>query len=193
MPYTETPFTFTDLPGLSQKQLDLHLKLYGGYVKNVNAIEEKIKEYKIDSAANAIALSEITRRYAFEFNGMRLHEYYFEQLGGNGMMPSAGQLIEALSATWGSPENWLTEIKAMAAMRGIGWVLTVLDNKNHQPHNIWISDHEIGHLAGCHIIFALDLWEHAFMIDYIPATKGEYVNAYLQNVNWNVVNGRIVK
>lgn len=190
MTYTEQSFNLPELKGLSTKQIEVHLKLYAGYVKNVNAINEKVAELKKDSEKNAIALSELTRRYGFEWNGMRLHEYYFESLGGNGEL-SGGKLSSALEKAFGSTDSFLAELKAMGAMRGIGWVLLVLDEKTDALKLIWVSDHEIGHLAGTKIILAMDMWEHAFMVDYLPAQKGDYVSAFLANVNWKVVESRI--
>jgi Fe-Mn family superoxide dismutase len=187
--YQEATFALESLTGLSPKQIEVHLKLYAGYVKNVNALEEKITALKADSTGNALALSELTRRYAFEWNGMRLHEYYFEALGGSGdVTPSP--LTEALTSTWGSTDAWHTEFKALGLMRGIGWVLLVKDDRTGQLRNIWVSDHEIGHLAGAHIILALDVWEHAFMVDYLPAERSNYIDAWFSNLNWDTIAKR---
>ncbi|HCC84005.1 TPA: superoxide dismutase [Candidatus Uhrbacteria bacterium] len=196
MPYTEQQFNLPELTGLSAKQIEVHLKLYAGYVKNVNAVKAKIAEYMVDSTANALAVAELTRRFGFEFNGMRLHELYFEALGGNGIpAPSnspiaGGGLCEALVAQYGSVENWLAEFKAMGVMRGIGWVLLTYDEKGQVFHNVWVSDHELGHLADTKIIIAMDVWEHAFMVDYVPAQKADYVSAFLANLKWDVVESR---
>lgn len=192
MPYTEQQFNLPELKGLSPKQIEVHLKLYAGYVKNVNAITEKITELKADSEKNALALSELKRRFGFEFNGMRLHELYFEAFGGDGVM-SDGQLTAALAAQWGSVENWLAEFKAVGMMRGIGWTLLVFDAKNIKFHNIWVSDHEVGHLGDLRIIVAMDVWEHAFMIDYLPAQRPDYINAFFQNLRWDICEGRFSK
>jgi Fe-Mn family superoxide dismutase len=184
--YQEATFNLPVMTGLSNKQLEVHLKLYAGYVKNVNALEQKITELKADSATNALALSELTRRYAFEWNGMRLHEYYFEALGGNGeIFPSP--LTEAITQTWGSVEAWQAEFQAMGVMRGIGWVLLMKDDRTGQLRNIWISDHELGHLAGGKVMLALDVWEHAFMVDYLPAERAQYIQAWFSNLNWQTV------
>ncbi len=187
--YTEQKFELTELPGLSAKQIDVHLKLYAGYVKNVNAIAAKIDELKADSEKNMLALSELTRRYAFEFNGMRLHELYFEALGGDGAM-GEGKLAKAIAKQWGSAVAFMAELKAVGLMRGIGWVLLVRDAKGKTMRIIWVSDHEVGHLAGTDVLLAMDMWEHAFMVDYLPAQKGDYIGAFLKNLNWSVVEGR---
>ncbi len=189
MPYTEQQFNLPELTGLSAKQIEVHLKLYAGYVKNVNAVKAKIAEYMTDSTANALAIAELTRRFGFEFNGMRLHELYFEALGGNGELTDS-ELTKALAAQYGSVENWLAEFKAMGVMRGIGWVLLTYDEKGKTFNNVWVSDHELGHLADTKIIIAMDVWEHAFMVDYVPAQRADYVAAFLANLKWEVIEAR---
>lgn len=188
MSYTEKSFALPEMPGLSTKQIEAHLKLYAGYVKNVNAVAGKIDEYKKDMDANAIAIAELTRRYGFEWNGMRLHEIYFSSLGGDGSMN--GPFADAITAFYGSIEAWKMEVKAMAMMRGIGWVLLVLDRATNTMRNVWVSDHEVGHLAGCDVLFALDVWEHAYLVDYLPAQRADYVTAFFANLNWSAVEER---
>lgn len=190
MTYAEQSFNLPEMQGLSAKQIEAHLKLYAGYVKNVNAIEAKLAEYKKDSETHAIALSELMRRYGFEWNGMRLHELYFASLGGDGSM--TGPLADALASQYGSLEGWKAEMKAIAMMRGIGWVLLVRDQTTKNLRNIWVSDHEIGHLAGCDVLFALDVWEHAYLLDYLPAQRADYVAAVFANVKWSTVEARFV-
>lgn len=187
--YQEATFNLPEMIGLSAKQIEIHLKLYAGYVKNVNALETKISELKADSSANALALSELTRRYAFEWNGMRLHEYYFEALGGNGEM-TPSPFTEAITQTWGSVEAWKAEFQAMGVMRGIGWVLLMKDTRTEELKNVWISDHEIGHLSGGTVLLALDVWEHAFMVDYVPADRAKYIEAWFSNLKWETVAQR---
>ena len=188
MQYTEQQFNLPAMEGLSAKQIEVHLKLYAGYVKNVNAIMAKLEELKQDSEKNALALSELKRRFGFEFDGMRLHELYFETLGGDGQ--PVGELVDALAKQWGSFEAWANEFKAMGAIRGIGWVLLTYDPKGQMFHNVWVSDHELGHLATLPIIIAMDMWEHAFMVDYVPAQKGDYVAAFMKNLHWDKLSAR---
>ncbi len=190
MPYIEQSFNLPEMTGLSTKQMEAHFKLYAGYVKNVNAVAAKIDEYKKDSEANAAAISELTRRYAFEWNGMRLHEIYFAGLGGDGSI--IGPLADAIAGYYGSIDTWKADVKAMAMMRGIGWVLLVLDRTTNTMRNIWVSDHEVSHLAGCDILFALDVWEHAYLLDYMPAQRADYVNAVFANVNWAAAETRFI-
>ena len=179
------------MKGLSKKQVEVHLKLYGGYVKNVNAIMDKVTLLKKDSEKNALALSELMRRFGFEFNGMRLHELYFEALGGKGEKELKGEALEkALAKQYGSFEKWLKEFSAMGLMRGIGWVLLTYDPKAKRFHNVWVSDHEVGQLGSLPILLAMDMWEHAFMVDYLPAQKGDYISAFFKNLSWKTVETR---
>lgn len=186
--YQEEQFSLPELKGISARQIEAHLKLYAGYVKNSNALMSKITELKADSDANALVLAELKRRFGFEFDGMRLHELYFSALGGDGSMQ--GALAEALAKQWGSLDAWLAEFKAVGAMRGIGWALLTYDAKSGIFHNVWVSDHELGHLAGLPILLAMDVWEHAFLLDYLPAERMTYINAFFQNLRWDVVEAR---
>jgi len=187
--YTEQQFDLKSIDGLSERQIDAHLKLYSGYVKNVNTLETKIREYAIDSEAHAIALSEIKRRLGFEFDGMRLHEYYFEALGG-AKEKEAPTLLGLLEKQYGS-EGFIKEFKAVCMMRGVGWALLYHDTKIEHFHIAWVSDHELGHLAGCDIILAMDVWEHAYLLDYLPSQRKEYVETFFNNLNWAVPEERI--
>lgn len=192
MPYIEQSFNLQAINGISEKQMEIHLKLYAGYVKNVNDITAKIDELRKDSETNLLTISELTRRYAFEWNGMRLHELYFSNLGGKDEVIE-GELANLITKQFGSIEAWKKEIKAIATMRGIGWALLVIDRSTNMLKNIWISDHEVGHLAGCDVLFALDVWEHAYLIDYIPSQRTDYIDAVLANIHWTIVENRFVK
>lgn len=169
MTYTLKTFNLTALSGISEKQINVHLGLYEGYVKQVNALQE---------TPNA-------PRFAFEFNGMRLHEYYFQQLEGRLTSLTAGSALEGIEA----------KVREVAETRGPGWVVVYFDPIINPPagglHTVFVHDHEIGGLAGLPIIFVLDMWEHAYMVDYLPADKRNYVDAFFTNINWGVVEKRL--
>ena len=162
MTYTTKTFNLPALNGLSEKQINVHLALYEGYVKNINLILE----------------NQSAGRFAFEFDGMRLHEYYFEQFEGGSIVPRADR------------QELIAKIKEMATTRGVGWVIVYFDPVAKIPHTIFVNDHELGQLAGLPIMLALDLWEHAYLIDYVPAEKKNYVDAFFANLNWDVVEKR---
>jgi superoxide dismutase, Fe-Mn family len=189
MIYTPKQFAFGTLQGISQKQLDVHIKLYEGYVKFINVIEEQQKELLKDSEKNAYALAEVTRRIGFEWNGMRMHEHYFAQWEG-AASPIVGPLADALAAQYGSIEAWQARFKGVAMMRGIGWAILSWDPVGKQFVNHFVADHELGQLNGLTTVLALDMWEHAFMVDYVPAEKAQYVDAFFANLNGSVVAQR---
>jgi Fe-Mn family superoxide dismutase len=74
--------------------------------------------------------------------------------------------------------------------RGIGWTVLYHDPKGKTVHTAWVGDHELGQLAGLPVILAMDMWEHAFMVDYLPSEKKQYIEAFLKNTNWKVVESR---
>ncbi|MEK7080119.1 MAG: Fe-Mn family superoxide dismutase [Patescibacteria group bacterium] len=199
MTYTARTFNLPELKGLSKKQIDVHLALYEGYVKHTNLILDTIKRLRDEdlptgqagAEANTFVINELRRRLGFEFDGMRMHEYYFEQLENGAVAPDENSPMgQAASEKYGNWASYITHLKEVAGTRGIGWVVTYYDPRARSLHTAFVNDHEIGQLAGLPIILAIDLWEHAFMVDYVPAEKKNYVEAFLDNVNWDVVNER---
>lgn len=191
MNYTAKTFMFGALDGISQKQLDVHIKLYEGYVKFLNTLESVQAELLKDSEKNAYALGEVTRRIGFEFNGMRMHEWYFSQWEGSASPLSADSpLGSALVAQYGSLDSWMAQFKGIAMMRGIGWAILSHDPVTKRFTNHFVADHELGQLNGLTTILALDMWEHAYMVDYTPAEKAQYVGAFFKNLNGNIVESR---
>ncbi len=197
MSYTTRTFNLPELTGLSDKQIQVHLGLYDGYVKNTNILQETLDSLEKENAPT-YAIESTRRRLGFEFNGMRMHEFYFEQLE-NGATDEArgGALDEIVSAKFGDFDNFLANFKEVAMSRGIGWTILYMDRKNKDAADVpeafvaWVSDHELGQLADTQILLALDMWEHAFMVDYTPAEKKDYVEAFFKNLNWQVVEERI--
>jgi Fe-Mn family superoxide dismutase len=194
MTYTARTFSLPELKGLSKKQIDVHLALYEGYVKHTNLIMEKIEKLRAqDAEENAYLINELRRRMGFEFDGMRMHEYYFEQFeGGAEAENPKNPLADAATEKYGSWDKFIAHIKEVAGMRGIGWTVVYFDPRGRTLHTAWVNDHELGQLAGLPIILAVDLWEHAYMVDYVPADKKSYVEAFLSNVNWTVVESRVL-
>lgn len=193
--YTATTFNLPELPGLSEKQIKVHIGLYEGYVKHVNILREQIADLTaLDKEKYAYAITETRRRLGFEFNGMRMHEYYFTQFeGGAQALTADSALARALCEKYGSVENFITHFTQVGMSRGIGWSVLYADPVAGTVHTAWVSDHELGQLGGLPIILAMDMWEHAFMVDYIPAEKKNYIEAFLKNVNWSVVDERFAK
>ena len=191
--YLPKKWDLSGLHGISDKTLEIHFGLYEGYVKNTNLLNEQIAE--LTAAGRAAGsdphFAELRRRLGFELSGMRLHEYYFGNLakGGGGQPPRA--LSNAVSAAFGDFETWKKDFVATGGMRGVGWAVAYQDPSTGNMSNHWITLHEDGGPAGLVPILVMDVWEHAFMLDYKPADRGTYIEAFFANVDWNAVAGRL--
>jgi superoxide dismutase, Fe-Mn family len=189
--YTPRTFNLPILDGISEKQVKVHLGLYEGYVKHVNLIAEKLGAVRAGTLElDPYIVAELRRRFAFEFDGMRMHEYFFEQFEGEKGGSPESALAKCVTEKYGSGEKFIEHIKEVAGTRGIGWVVVYYDKVADTVHTTFVADHEVGQLSGLPIILALDMWEHAFMVDYVPAEKKNYVEAFLKNVNWSVIEKR---
>ena len=186
--FTTKTFELGELKGLSPKTIEEHLKLYKGYVTNSNLVLNKIKEYETDMVTNQYILSELHRRFAFEFGGMRNHEYYFSCLsGGAKLLPVGSKLKKEIEKGGITFENWIENFKALAMTRGVGWAMLYYDKETGNLLTQWVDEQHIGHLVGAPPIIALDMWEHSYYLDYIPAEKKKYVEAFFANLNWEVI------
>ncbi|HEY1037476.1 MAG TPA: Fe-Mn family superoxide dismutase [Candidatus Paceibacterota bacterium] len=194
MTYSEKQFSIPELQGISAKTIEEHLKLYAGYVKHLNLIQDKVAELSADYEKNAFTIGELRRRLGFEFDGMRNHEYYFEQFeGGAAAAEKDSDFAKKIDADLGGFDAWLTGFKALAMTRGVGWAVLYFDKKTGQLVQTWIEEQHLGQLAGLDVILALDMWEHSYMLDYVPSEKKKYVEAFFSNLNWKVVEERYVK
>jgi len=190
--YEAQTFDLPTLDGISDKQIEVHLGLYAGYVKHINLLREQIADLtEKDAEKYHFAIESIRRRLGFEFNGMRMHEFYFPQFeGGATEEPKDSELGKALTEKYGSWEDFIAYFKSVCMSRGSGWATLGWDKKGNTPHVWWTADHELGALADMNILLTADVWEHAFMVDYLPAEKAQHVDAFLKNINWKVVEER---
>lgn len=192
--YTPKTFTIPALVGISQTTINEHIKLYEGYVKHVNLIQTHLAEFKTKSDENVYEIGELNRRSAFEFNGMKNHEYYFEQLeGGSKDLNPESDFGKQVMAQWRTPENFLGDIKQVAKTRGIGWAIVWKDRATGELVLNWVDEQHLGQLNSCDFIFGIDMWEHSYVADYLPSGKGKYIDDYIVNVNWEVVEARYIK
>jgi Fe-Mn family superoxide dismutase len=191
--YAPKKWDLAGLQGISDATLEMHFGLYEGYVKNANTINEKLAAIRSagDPSGADPAYAELVRRLAFEYNGMRLHEYYFDNMTKSPGEIRAGSLYDKLGDAYGGFDKWKADFVAVGEMRGVGWAIAYLDTENGQISNHWISDHENGHLAGFVPIVVLDVWEHAFIKDYKPADRGKYVEAFFANLDWKACESRL--
>ena len=186
--FEEKKFNIGELKGISAKNIEEHLKLYAGYVKNANLIVEKIGEYMADSEKNAYVIGELQRRFGFEFNGMRNHEYYFKSLeGGAKMLMQNSKLKTAIELQAPSFEIWLSGFKLLAMTRGIGWAVLYYDKQTDQFMHTWVDEQHLGQLNGLNWILGIDMWEHAYVYDYPTSEKKKYVEAFFENLNWEAI------
>jgi len=192
--FEEQKFKIPKLKGISEKNIEEHLKLYAGYVKNANLILEHIEELSPQSERFAYELGELQRRFAFEFDGMRNHEYYFGAFeGGSTPLTASGSLAKAIEQEWGLFDSFLHRFKVIALTRGIGWAFLYYDRQTKRLLNQWVDEQHLGHLATCQIVLALDMWEHAFVTDYQPSGKQNYIEDFFANLNWEVVERNFSK
>ena len=193
MQYTAKKFEIPVLDGISTKSVEEHVGLYAGYVKNFNAISELLPEYAKDIEKNAHALAELIRRRSFEFGGMRLHEHYFEQFEGSPTPLTTGDaLAKALEKDYIKPQHVVPYLKAIGMMRGPGWAILYWDPVAKQFLAGFSGEQHQGHFVTLPIILALDVWEHAFILDYGAAGKGKYIDAFFKNLNWSVCEDRFL-
>ncbi|PIQ91372.1 MAG: superoxide dismutase [Parcubacteria group bacterium CG11_big_fil_rev_8_21_14_0_20_39_22] len=186
--FEEIKFSIPELKGISQKTNEEHLKLYSGYVKHANLILEHIDDLSEDTEKNTYEIAELQRRFGFEFDGMRNHEYYFHGFeGGSKEIDDDSELKKAIEEEWGSFEDWINRFKSIAKTRGVGWAILYYDPHSKRLLNAWIDEQHLGHLTGLSPILALDMWEHSFVADYQPSGKGKYIDDFFENLNWSVI------
>ncbi len=191
MAYTTKDFSnLIGIEGFSETLLKNHFTLYQGYVTNTNKLMDLLAAMLKEGKVSTPEYSELKRRMGFEFNGMRLHEYYFGNLGGKGIFDKSGKLGRKLAEDFGSHEDWERDFKGTGTMRGIGWTILYQDNITGKLFNQWINEHETGHPAGCIPLLVMDVFEHAFMTDY-GLKRADYIEAFFKNIDWNVVESRL--
>jgi len=191
--YTAMDFSrLKGMPGFSDKLLEMHFTLYQGYVKNTNQLAEELAKMASQGQASPPAFAELKRRFGWEWDGMRLHELYFGNLGGKEALKKDSKLMKRIEENFGSYDAWAADFKATGAMRGIGWVVLYEDPKSGRLLNVWINEHDAGHLAGGNPLLIMDVFEHAYLPDY-GLKRGDYIQAFMQNVDWAAVEKRLSK
>jgi superoxide dismutase, Fe-Mn family len=191
MPYVAKDYSkLTGMQGFSETLLKNHFTLYQGYVTNTNKVLDILAQMLKDGKTGTPEYSELKRRMGWEFNGMRLHELYFENLGGKSPMNKSGKLAERLIENFGSIENWEKDFKATGSMRGIGWCALYQDTTDGRLMNFWINEHDVSHPAGCNPLLIMDVFEHAYLTDY-QLKRADYIESFMMNVNWAMVENRL--
>jgi Fe-Mn family superoxide dismutase len=197
--YKAREFNLSGLNGISDETLEVHFKLYEGYVNETNKLTEAITKFIQDGNVDQEempAYSELTRRLGFEYNGMVLHEYYFDNLksgGGSGDPDRTAAFAKAAESTFGSYEIWKADFVGIGKMRGVGWAICYQNPSNGRLSNHWITLHETGNVAGFDPVLVMDVWEHAYLLDYQPAERPKYIEAFFSNIDWTIVEKRLQK
>jgi Fe-Mn family superoxide dismutase len=194
--YKPKSFDLSGLNGISDETLEMHFKLYQGYVKETNRLSELIAAFLADGKVDQEempAYSELSRRRGFEYNGMVLHELYFGNMRrGGASEPSArSSFRRAAESSFGSWDIWKADFVGIGKMRGVGWAICYQDPSVERLSNHWISLHEIGTVAGFRPTLVMDVWEHAFLLDYKPSERAKYIDAFFSNIAWEAVEGRL--
>jgi len=192
--YKARQFNLSGLSGISDQTLEMHFKLYEGYVANTNTLNEKIGSLiSTGSISDMTTYSELTRRLGFEYNGMVLHEYYFDNMkkGGNVDPEKQSNFYKLAEKSFGNYDIWKTDFVGVGKMRGVGWAICYQDPNSGLLSNHWITLHEVGNVAGFTPVLVMDVWEHAFLLDYKPADRPKYIEAFFSNIDWNAVDKRL--
>ena len=191
MPYSPKDYAkLIGMAGFSETLLKNHFTLYQGYVTNTNKVLDTLDQMAKDNKTATPEFAELKRRLGWEFNGMRLHEYYFENLGGKSGLDKNGKLAKKLAESFGSVEAWEKDFRATGAMRGIGWVVLYCDCSAKRLINFWVNEHDVSHPAGCTPLLIMDVFEHAFMLDY-GLKRADYIEAFFKNIDWAAVEARV--
>jgi Fe-Mn family superoxide dismutase len=191
MTYTAKDYSsLLGMEGFSETLLKNHFTLYQGYVTNTNKVADKLTAMAAEGKFAEPEYAELKRRFGWEFNGMRLHELYFGNMGGSKPVNPDGRLGKALKTAFGSIEAWEKDFRGTGAMRGVGWGILFQDNASGAFFNVWVNEHDMGHLAGCTPVLIMDVFEHAFMIDY-GLKRADYIAAFFKNIAWDAAETRL--
>jgi superoxide dismutase, Fe-Mn family len=174
------------MPKMNSELLDIHLKLYSGYVKQVNFIDEQICKEN-----DSFMLQSLRKQYGFEWDGMALHELYFSSLGGNGKLPKHNRIVQMITLEFGSFDSFKEKVTSYAKTRGIGWVILFAEVDSGDIKLSWVQDHEKGFLSGFVPVMVVDLWEHAY-ISQFGLDKNAYVDLIFEYTDWSTVNSRYI-
>lgn len=186
--YTAMTFDIPELVGISKTNIEEHLKLYAGYVKHANLIQEKLGALPADET---YIRSELQRRFSFEFCGMRNHELYFHSLtGGASSIPSGSKLENSIVRDFGSMENFWNRLNETAMTRGIGWAMLSYDVMVGKLVLSWVDEQHLGQLMNVFPVYAIDMWEHSYVADYQPSGKKKYIEDYIKNTNFELIAKR---
>ncbi len=176
--------------GFSDKLLKNHFALYEGYVKNTNRLEETLSGFLRVGKTDSPEYAELKRRFAWEFNGMRLHELYFWNISKeNSSLAKDSVFWEKIIEDFGALINWEKDFQSVGMMRGIGWAALCYDPVSQKLFNVWINEHNTGYPVGAMPLLVMDVFEHAYMADY-ETKRADYIASFFKAIDWKVVTSR---
>jgi Fe-Mn family superoxide dismutase len=187
--YTEKKWDLA-VKGLSGDQINYHFKLYGGYVNNANILQTKITQFIQKGDLGSPEYNELKRRFGWEYNGVRLHELYFDNLASGEKIDLTTGVGKKIIDDFGNYDAWIADFKKTGAIRGIGWVILYQDNVTKNLYNVWIENHHVGHPADATPLLVMDVWEHAYCVDWNPTERGKYIDVFFDNIKWSEVYKR---
>ena len=177
------------MDGFNDQLLSMHFQLYKGYIKNLNSYNQALIKLREEGKEKTIEYGALKKQFGFEFDGVFLHEYYFENLGGLKSLDKGDPLYQKIIQDFGSFENFTNDFKETGLIRGIGWVITYLDPNTSRLYNVWINEHQVNHLVTGVPLLVMDVWEHAYLTAY-GLHRDQYIDNFLKNINWKIVSNR---
>ena len=179
------------LSGISDEQIAQHWHLYEGYVAQVNALRDELATLRREGKVGTPIYADRRRRLGFEYNGMVLHEYYFGNLkAGAAELRGTSALKKALTGQFGTFDTFTQDFIAAGATRSVGWAILYLDPATGSLNTHFVQLHEDGNVSGFLPLLVMDVWEHAYMVDYGASGRHEYMSAFLHNIDWPIVERR---
>jgi len=176
--------------GFSDTLLNNHFTLYKGYVTNTNKVAEELDALLKEGKTGTLQYAELSRRFGWEFNGMRLHEYYFgNMIKGGTPLDKASALHARIAAEFGGYDDWEKDFRATGSLRGIGWTILYYEPIGNRLFNVWVNEHDVGHLSGAMPLLIMDVFEHAFMVDY-GLKRADYIDSFFKAIHWKEVADR---
>lgn len=191
MEFVKLNFKYSDdVTVINQEQFDAHMRLYEGYINKMNEIDMLLENDADPEQSNSTysKYRGIKRGETFALNGVILHEYYFENIGGDEMKPEEFVLNDIVK-DFGSYENWQKDFVA-TAKASRGWVIMCYDMRSERFRNISLDAHDVGNIAKSIPLLVLDMYEHAYFLQY-GDKKVDYINNFMKNIDWNIISMRI--
>lgn len=186
--FTRTP----DITVINQEQFDAHYGLYTGYVNSINQITEKLavvseEDKKAANTTNGVYRG-LKRGETYALNGVMLHELYFRNIGGTITEPN-DTVRRLIDQYYANMEVWAEDFIA-TAKASRGWAILCFEQRTHMLRNISLDTHDDGMVTFILPLIVLDMYEHAYMIQY-GTDKSKYIKAFMQNIHWDIVSQRI--